>query len=253
MRYLEACFSGVEVTKDIQFAEVTNVLGEREKLKLDIYRPDGDQEANRPAILWIHGGGFKPGRDKSQNYIVQFATRFAQKGYVCVAPDYRVRGNPWENPIGTISDAVSDASCALDWVRHHSERYAIDSKRLIIAGGSAGGMIAVNLCYGDGTYGTRPDLSGVLAVMNLWGTPSNLCLDVHSGSIPCLTVHGTADELVKIEHSYKLIQILNQAGVPKVFIPLEGAPHTPLSHVDYMDDEFTRFLSEILDISHHTA
>ncbi|WP_282940188.1 alpha/beta hydrolase [Paenibacillus sp. RC67] len=246
MRYLDTCFSEVDIVKDILFSEAINVQGDLDKLKLDIYTPTDDKEMKRPAIIWIHGGGFRPGKDKSQNYIVEFAKRFALKGYVCVAPDYRVRENPRDDFKGTMSDALSDASCALDWVRNNSKKYGVDTQKLFIAGGSAGGMIAVNLCYGDGTYGRQPDRSGVQAMLNLWGSPKDLHLDVHSNSIPALTIHGTADEIIKFENSCSFTNRLNEAGVKSVFLPLDGAPHTPIAHMEYMDSEFSRFLIDIL-------
>lgn len=43
--------------KDIVFGEVITYEGITEKLLLDVYTPTGDKEINRPAILWIHGGG----------------------------------------------------------------------------------------------------------------------------------------------------------------------------------------------------
>jgi dipeptidyl aminopeptidase/acylaminoacyl peptidase len=83
-------------------------------------------------------------------------------------------------------------------------------------------------------------------MMNLWGSPPDLRLDLHSNSIPALIVHGTADEIVKIENSYNFINMLNTAGVKNVLIPLDGAPHTPMLHVENMDSEFSSFLSNIL-------
>ncbi|WP_186445994.1 alpha/beta hydrolase [Paenibacillus cremeus] len=246
MRYVDSCFSEIEVRRDIAFTEAVNNLGELEKLKLDVYMPQGDTLERRPAILWVHGGGFRPGNDKSQSYIVTFAERFAQKGYVCVSADYRVREQPGDDFQGTMSDALADVTQALEWIRANGSQYGIDTERLFIAGGSAGGMISVNLCYGDGSYGTQADLSGVIGMLNLWGTPGNLKLALHSGSIPVLTVHGTADQLVSIENSYRLIEQLKHAGVPHVFIPLEGAPHTPVKHVDELDEAFSQFLHGIL-------
>jgi acetyl esterase/lipase len=248
MRFVQSCFNEVEVIKDIQFSEAVNYYGEVEQLKLDVYMPQGDVELNRPTILWIHGGGFRPGNDKEQSYIVDFANRFARKGYVCVSIDYRLRDKPREDFKGTMTDALSDGSDALEWIRRNGEAYGMDTSRIFIAGGSAGGMIAMHMCYGDNTY-ARTNLSGVLAVMNLWGSPhdSERNLSILPGGLPVLIVHGTADKGVKIENSYQLIELLKQAGVHHVFIPLEGAPHTPIAHIEHMDGEFSNFLYSFLN------
>ena len=64
VRYKSVVFDKVDVKKDVEFRTVTNVKGETETLKLDVYQPAGDTERKRPAILWLHGGGFRPGSDK---------------------------------------------------------------------------------------------------------------------------------------------------------------------------------------------
>jgi acetyl esterase/lipase len=230
----------------MKFAEVVNLQGEKEFLKLDIYCPQDDAETNRPVILWIHGGGFQPGIYKDGKNIVEFAGRFSRKGYVCISADYRLRDNPGEDFKGTMSDAIADVSSALEWIRINGEAYGMDSKRIFIAGGSAGGIIAVNICYGDGSYGQQTDLSGVLAIINLWGSPTDCKLVVHSDSLPALIVHGTADQVVKFENSLKFVEHLQQAGVHHVFIPLEGATHTPMTHFERMDFEISLFLHGIL-------
>jgi acetyl esterase/lipase len=69
-RYQSVVFEKVAVQRDVVFHTATNVKGVAEALKLDVYQPEGDRERGRPAILWLHGGGFRPPNDKQQKYIV---------------------------------------------------------------------------------------------------------------------------------------------------------------------------------------
>ena len=59
-------------------------------------------------IVWIHGCGFKFGRDMTQSYIVKMASLFAKKGYVDLSIDYRLREHPKDDLTATITDAVGD-------------------------------------------------------------------------------------------------------------------------------------------------
>ena len=61
--------------------------------------------------------------------------------------NYRVRANPKEDPSGTMGDALEDAMKGLNWLRENSKDLGVDKSRIVVGGGSAGGMIAVNLCY----------------------------------------------------------------------------------------------------------
>ncbi|MDB5083633.1 MAG: Carboxylesterase type [Bacilli bacterium] len=246
MRYIKPVFELLDIETDIFFKDVINHSGKSEHLSLDVYQPQVDQETSRPVILWIHGGGFRHGNDKRQKYIVEFATRFAKKGYVCIANDYRVRENPNEDSKGTLIDAISDCIQALEWIRNHSEQYRIDSSRMIIAGGSAGGMIAVNLCYGDGSTGVHVDLTGVKALVDLWGTPGDLALDIHPDRLPVIIVHGTNDQAVPIQNTELFIEQLKAKRMHHSFLRLEGAPHTPMQHVEQIDEEITNFLVNLL-------
>jgi len=91
VRYVDVVFEKVNIQRDIVFGESINEKGEKELLKLDVYAPEADEMQNRPVIVWIHGGGFRPGNDKTQSYIVEMANRFSRKGYVCLSVDYRLR------------------------------------------------------------------------------------------------------------------------------------------------------------------
>ena len=131
VRYINPIFEKVEIEKDILFGEVINFDGKTEKLLLGVYTPDGDIQRGRPVILWIHGGGFRYGNDKSQSYIVKMATEFAKRGYVCVSINYRVRNNPKDDKLGTMANALEDAMSALNWLRNNKTKLKIS----VILGG----------------------------------------------------------------------------------------------------------------------
>ena len=248
VRYLHPIFENVDVEKDIVFGEVVNHKGETENLLLDVYTPVGDEEINRPAILWIHGGGFRYGNDKTQSYIVAMATRFARRGYVGVSIDYRVRENPRDDIEGTLSHALEDAMSGLNWLRSNSEKYNIDKEKIIVGGGSAGGMIAVILCLKDNTSSENWDKSGIIGLVNLWGSPdpSWRVSMVDKNDPPTIIVHGTEDPSVPYINSALLIKELERHEVKCELIPIEGAGHTPAGHMDEFAKKVARFLYELL-------
>ncbi len=248
LRYLSPVFEDVDIQKDIVFKEVVNHKGENENLSLDVYTPSGDAEINRPAILWIHGGGFRYGNDKTQSYIVSMAERFARRGYVGVSINYRVRENPRDDIEGTLSEALEDAMSGLDWLRDNSDEYNIDRDKIFVGGGSAGGMIAINLCYKDGNGSENWDKSGIIGHINLWGVPDPSLLQarIDGDDPPTIIVHGTEDPLVPFVNSEKLVKELEDQGVEYELIPIEGAGHTPAAHMDDFAVRIARFLYDIL-------
>jgi acetyl esterase/lipase len=203
-----------------------NAAGADETLTLDLYQPAGDTERRRPAILWIHGGGFRPGNDKRQKYIVTFATEFAKRGFVSVAPDYRVRSELGQDRLPALRDALDDCRAALAWIRAHANEYGVDASRIAVGGGSAGGMIAVNLAAVEGRSSGD---AGVFALIDLWGSPAASLKATPIGPRfpPAILIHGTADELVPFAQSEALASELAASGVPHELRAIQGAPHTP--------------------------
>jgi acetyl esterase/lipase len=226
-RYRDAVFGDVTISASLPFRQTVDVKGARETLTLDVYQPAGDTEARRPAIVWIHGGGFRPGNDKRQKYIVTMATEFAKRGFVSVAPDYRVRDDVGPDRMPALKDALEDCREALAWVRAHAAEYRINPSRIAIGGGSAGGMIAVNLAALEGapSGGGR----GVFALVDLWGSPAASLRVAAAGRRfpPTIIVHGTADALVPFSQSEQLAAELAAKGVVHELRAIAGAPHTP--------------------------
>ncbi|MCP4779137.1 MAG: alpha/beta hydrolase [Planctomycetaceae bacterium] len=104
----------------------------RRRLSLDVYRPK-DSTGQSPAIVMYFGGGWQNGRPA---LFAPLAQALAQKGYVCIVPEYRLSG---EAPFPA---AVHDAKAAIRWTRKHAKRFKIDPNKIASLGGSAGGHLA---------------------------------------------------------------------------------------------------------------
>lgn len=247
-RYLESVFDQISVEKDIVFGQSVNEKGETQVLKLDVYSPVGDRLKKRPVIFWMHGGGFTFGNDKSQKYIVEMATRFAKKGYVCISVDYRLRAKPKETPQETIADAIEDATKGLEWLRENSRKLKIDASKIVVAGGSAGGMLGCHLCFNDRPKSGATEKAGVVAFVNLWGSPAPMWGDLHidENDPPTIIVHGTADKLVDYQNSLILAEKLTAASVKNQLITIQDAGHTPVAHMDDFEKKIAAFLIQVI-------
>ncbi len=106
------------------------------KLNLYIYEPGDLAPADRrPAIVFFFGGGWTGG--SPQQFVPQ-CEYFALRGIVAMAADYRVAGRHHVKAV----DCVRDAKSAIRFVRANAERLGVDPKRIVAAGGSAGGHLA---------------------------------------------------------------------------------------------------------------
>lgn len=247
VRYRDAVFKDVEVQRDVVFRTAVNARGEKEALKLDIYQSTGDTAAERPAVLWFHGGGFRPGNDKSQSYIVTVATEFAKRGYVSVSADYRV--SDVARPImDVLKDAAEDGRSALAWVKAHAADLRIDSQRIVVGGGSAGGVVAISVVAVENAEARERGVPGIPALVNLWGSP----IDGHMvGTIgpwfpPTITLQGTAD--YGYPHTLKFAASLERVGVKHTLHAVPDAPHTPTRHLPEIVGVSVRFVTDTLQL-----
>lgn len=247
VRYVQNVFENITIQKDVVFGETVTSNGIKQTLILDIYSPENDNIINRPVIVWIHGGGFRYGNDKTQFYIVEMARRFTKKGYVCLSIDYRVRENPMDDVTGTISDAVEDAMKGLEWLRENSDSLNVDASKIIIGGGSAGGILGCNLCFND--RGDKNDKAGIIGFVDLWGTPDEKWskLDIDKNDPPTIIVHGTEDQLVSYSNSVALAERLKANSIKYELITFKGAGHTPVKHMDEFEIKIADFLYDIIN------
>jgi acetyl esterase/lipase len=129
-----------------------------------------------PTIVWIHGGNWVGG---SKAASLLSLLPFFEMGWNVVTVDYRLV------TVAPAPAAVEDCHCALRWVAEHAAAYNIDPTRVVVAGNSAGGQLALTAAMAplsagfDGLCPGPQDLKAA-AVINWYGF-ANL-LDLLEGS-----------------------------------------------------------------------
>lgn len=114
------------------------------KLKVDIFYTDQSyQRENNTAIVFFHGGGWAYG---SPGEFFTTCERYAKMGIVTFSVDYRLSMDHGEIPSKTLSpiECVMDARSAVRWVRENAEKFHIGRNKIVAAGQSAGGQLALS-------------------------------------------------------------------------------------------------------------
>jgi acetyl esterase/lipase len=220
---------------------------------MDIYRPADN--ATHPAILFVHGGGFRAGSRKGYT---RNCIQLAQTGYVTATADYRLA------PKAPFPAAVNDVKAAVRYLRANAARLSLDPQKIGATGGSAGGHLVLflgvtgNVPEFEGNGPNRDQSSRVQCVVSMYG-PSDFTKSygrsvdaaevlplflggdlehareahlrasplywVTPDAPPTLAIQGTKDRYVNYEQSVWIIERLLAAGVPAEIETIEGADH----------------------------
>lgn len=142
-------------------------------LMCDIYSPAGDNEAKRPLIILAHTGSYlppylngQPTGSKDDSSIVEVATKFAKRGYVVAAVNYRIGWNAQaqvqkdlqEGLIKATYRAMQDMRNAIRFFRRNAATYSIDTAKIAVGGQGTGGYITLAMA----TVSKRGDLESNL-------------------------------------------------------------------------------------------
>lgn len=211
-------------------------------LLADVYVPEGPGPF--PAVLVIHGGGWRSG-DRAQ--VEGIAERVAQRGYVAVNITYRLV------PDAIFPAPLLDVQQAIRWLRVNAGTYQVDPTRIGAWGYSAGAHLAAlagGLSPGDRLYAEDARLRAVVA----GGTPADLrkfhggtlvpnflgerwredsvafresspAAHVTPGDPPVFLYHGSWDQLVPLDQATDYQRALDAAGIPNELYRLRGLGH----------------------------
>lgn len=120
---------GLAIQRDIPYGPAPEHM-------LDVVRPRG-ATTPLPVLLYIHGGAFTTcSRQTHRAVAALYASR---AGYVVFNIDYRLA------PRHRYPAAIEDACAAYRWVTDRCAQYGGDPRRIVIAGESAGGNLALGV------------------------------------------------------------------------------------------------------------
>ncbi|MGW7465640.1 alpha/beta hydrolase [Streptomyces xantholiticus] len=137
-------------------------------LRARLYHPPGSPTKDlRPALLYLHGGGFVLGTLDGVDEVCRALA--ARSGWAVLSLEYRLAP---EHPYPA---ALEDALDALAWLRESALDSGIDPDMTAVGGDSAGGNLAAALCLHLRDHGRPLPVSQVLvypAVDDRFATPS---------------------------------------------------------------------------------
>jgi len=215
--------------------------------KLDILRPK-TAVGKRPAILFIHGGGWMGG--SKENVMLNFCLPYLQKGFVVANVEYRLA------KAALAPAAVSDVLKAAEWFQKNAAKYGVDPKKIIVSGDSAGGHLAlmVGLTPKSANLGNPVK---VAAIVNFYGItdvgdvlegtnmkqyavgwiPDSMAdrrevarrvspqTWVRKKLPPSLTIHGGEDPTVPYEHGVTIVKMMREQGNDAELFSLPKGKH----------------------------
>ncbi len=229
----------------------------KRSLKLDLLKPKQPSADPLPAVVFIHGGGWRGGNKRSA--VLRLAPLVAGGDYVGVSVGYRLSGE------ATWPAQIHDCKTAIRWIRANAEQLGVDPKRIGVWGASAGGHL-VNML---GTSGDLDTLKGdcgspeqsdrVTCVVSFCGpadflAPKELEGGRHPSAVeqllggdiedkqdvareaspityvsdddpPFLLVHGDNDPIVPYQQAERFSAALEKAGVDVTLLTVQGGGH----------------------------
>lgn len=243
--FLLACKKKDQI--DTPSKDMNNIsYGSDSAMKMDVFLPQNRSYDSTKVMIYIHGGGWMSG-DKSEFYSLKTNFESHLPNYAFVTINYRLcNGNPATNQFPT---QEIDVKAAIDFVLSKRQEWQV-SDQFVLAGGSAGGHLALLHAYknnSDGlinavaAYFPPTDLSSYYMnftasqdMLNyvIGGSPDSLSLLYQESSpinyietsIPTILFHGSNDVIVPVNQSYQLIDSLNAhlKVVESWIIPGEG-------------------------------
>ncbi len=229
------------VQPNLTYSTANNV-----ELKLDLYLPQ-NTTGPVPLVMFFHGGGWVEGRKESA---VLYLLQYLQMGFAVANVAYRL------GRVSPAPAAVEDTRCALRWLSRRAKTYKLDTSKIILTGGSAGGHLALitgmlpagnpfdRACATDDATrwetGTEPPLT-VAAIINNFGiTDVEDMLGGPNAKHYAIEWLGAAPNREALARSVSPIHYV-RAGLPPIFT-VHGDADTlvPYAHSKRLHDALTK-------------
>jgi acetyl esterase/lipase len=246
-------------------------------LKVDVFCPEQMIDGkNTAAIVFFHGGGWAFG---SPDEFFSTCEHYARLGLVAFSVEYRLANDHGATPHPTISpiECVMDAKSAMRWVRANAFRFHLAPDRIVAAGQSAGGQLALSTAMIDSYNEVTDDLSvscrpdAILLFSACVNTVEGWCdhllgerrtqiwsisptHHVRGGLPPTIAFHGTVDEQVPLWTVQFFSEEMKKAGNQFELRLFEGRRHylggNDPKYAKYFDDDILHQADDFLRHNH---
>lgn len=245
----------VELRPDVVYATRSRPL------RMHVLLPR-DGKASRPAIVFIHGGGWTEG---SRVRGLPSLIHFVKRGYVAASIEYRLSGE------AIFPAQIEDVRAAIEYVRAQATDLGIDPHRVAVWGQSAGGHLAAlagtsfegaarpdavidwngptdfleprelarlekrKVDQGQPTFAMERLLGGPVHERRELAAAANPVAWVTPNDPPFLILHGSGDEEVSLSQSELLRDALAKAGVEVTLTVFPGEGHFGIGPLPFPD------------------
>ncbi len=162
------------VDSNLVYGIATNYTGVLDTLELDLYKPLGNTDNERPLLVLVHGGAWVGGcKNAPGSGVVALAREFVGRGYVVASVNYRLgwhKDDFVQNPAGPPTWPVEygalyapdslelkralyrgqqDVKGAIRWLKQRASLDSVCVDKVFLGGESAGGFTALAAAFMD--------------------------------------------------------------------------------------------------------
>lgn len=268
-----------EIAKNENVNQINDVVYFTSKdriLHLDAFV--NNKQKQNPAVIMIHGGGWRSGNKNQMNLLAQ---EIASKGYSCFAIEYRLSLEA-KYPYG-----VYDVKNAIRFIKDNAKKFKVDPDKIAVLGCSSGGQMAALIGTTNGISAFDDPLnkskssSKVNAIINVDGVLAFRHPESSEGEMASFWLGGSYEEKEEnwknasaLSHADKntppilfinssiprfhagrddMIKILDQYKIYSEVHTIENSPHSFWFFQPWFDqtvDFTTHFLNKIFKLQH---
>lgn len=134
----------VEWNESIGTTYTDIAYGEKSANKFDLYVPADNSKDSYGLIVYLHAGGFTTGDKSDDKAVLEY---YCSKGYVTAGINYTLFGE--QNLDSNIYTQSMEIKEAMPYVVNKAKELGYNVDRMAVAGGSAGGCLALIYGYRD--------------------------------------------------------------------------------------------------------
>lgn len=168
-----------------------------------------------PAVIIIHGGGWKSGNKDQMQVLAQ---EIASKGYSCFTIEYRL------SPEALYPAAIFDVKNAIKFIKDNAKKFHVDANKIAILGCSSGGQMAAligttngNLAFEDAENKSKSG-STIQAIIDIDGVLAFKHPESEEGAMASLWLNGNYEENPINWKNASALTHTNQDTPPTLFI-----------------------------------